>query len=219
VDPTEGGVVGGGGEEEPGGRAGARVGGGETEARAVGEVGLAVETPSHVRLGDGEGRTDGAGERRPFLACLSLSFPLVFLSLSTRGGGVVRPATGTDTCHYQRSGSVQNVVDAARPRPRWNGPAKKNSFNLLASPNFNHTITYDYNIKPYSYSSKVCIYLSRLLYCKRVKELMNTPDRLLVLSLRCSSENLSSGNHSTICGRRIQVNVVATTVPCIYTIK
>lgn len=77
VDPTEGGVVGGGGEEEPGGRAGAGVGGGETEARAVGEVGigLAVETPSHVRLGDdGEGRTNGAGERRLFwLVCLSLS--------------------------------------------------------------------------------------------------------------------------------------------------
>lgn len=66
VDPTEGGVVGGGGEEEPGGRAGAGVGGGETEARAVGEVGLAVETPSHVRLGDGEGRMNGARKRRLF---------------------------------------------------------------------------------------------------------------------------------------------------------
>lgn len=52
MDPTEGAVVGGGVEEELGGRAGARVGRRETEeARAVVEAGLAVKTPSHVRLG------------------------------------------------------------------------------------------------------------------------------------------------------------------------
>ena len=92
--PTEGAVVGGGGEEEPGGRAGAGIGSGETEALTVGEVGLAVETLSHVKSGDGlaggGGRTEQGG--RGEVACVS-PFPVVFVALSTRGGGWTRPAT------------------------------------------------------------------------------------------------------------------------------
>ena len=75
--PTEGAVVGGGGEEEPGGRAGAGIGSGETEALAVGEVGLAVDALSHVKSGDGlAGGVDERSRGRGEVACFS--FPLGF---------------------------------------------------------------------------------------------------------------------------------------------
>jgi hypothetical protein len=83
--PTEGAVVGGGGEEEPGGRAGAGIGSGETEALAVGEVGLAVETLSHVKSGGG---LAGGVDERSRGGLLVFPFPLVFVSLATRGGRV-----------------------------------------------------------------------------------------------------------------------------------
>lgn len=176
VDPTEGGVVGGGGEEEPRGRAGAGVGGGETEARAVGEVGLAVETPSHVRLDDdGEGRMDGAGERRLFwLVFLSPSFSFP-CRREVVDGGVARPATRTDSGPAACKSWLTPLALAGTGLPR-------NSFNLLASPNFK---TYGYkhqNSKPYSYSPKVSFYLSIYLplpFAVKAKELMDTFDRLL----------------------------------------
>ena len=122
--PTEGAVVGGGGEEEPGGRAGAGIGSGETEALTVGEVGLAVDALSHVKSGDGlAGGVDGAGGEGRLLG---FRFPLVFVSLSTRGGGWTRP------------GAHQNSVQIVRGRRRslslaWtaNPPLKRKSAKKL----------------------------------------------------------------------------------------